>query len=75
MIFLNPWLIVAMVAVNLIMTLMIVIKIRKQEEFQTGEAHANLELINQSRKMKQVLNMYHKHIRKEVLTTSKKNKL
>jgi len=48
MIFLNPWLIAAMVAVNLIMTLMIVIKIRKQEEFQTGEAHANLELINQS---------------------------
>ena len=38
MIFLNPWLIAAMVAVNLIITLMIVIKIRKQEEFQTGSS-------------------------------------
>jgi len=48
MIFVNPWLIIAMVAVNLIMTLLLIIKVRKQERFQTDEAHANLELINQS---------------------------
>jgi len=44
----NPWLIVTILSVNLILTMLMLVKLRKQEKFQTNEAHANLELINQS---------------------------
>lgn len=44
----NSWLIAALALFNVIISIMIIIKISKQEKFQTGEAHANLELINQS---------------------------
>jgi hypothetical protein len=40
--------ILALVAVDLVLSILMIIKISKQEKFQTGEAHANLELINQS---------------------------
>jgi len=44
----NPWLIVTILSVNLILTMLMLVKMSKQEKFQTNEAHANLELINQS---------------------------
>ncbi len=44
----NPWLIVTILSVNLILTMLMLVKLSKQEKFQTNEAHANLELINQS---------------------------
>ena len=44
----NPWLIVTILSVNLILTMLMLVRLSKQEKFQTSEAHANLELINQS---------------------------
>jgi DNA-binding NarL/FixJ family response regulator len=42
------WIAVAFVAANFALTMTIILKLRKQEKFQTSEAHANLQLINQS---------------------------
>jgi len=42
------WLAAALMLFNVIISILIIIKISKQEKFQTSEAHANLELINQS---------------------------
>ncbi len=44
----NPWIIVTILSVNLILTMLMLLKMSKQEKFQTNEAHTNLELINQS---------------------------
>jgi DNA-binding NarL/FixJ family response regulator len=42
------WLIIALVLVNAGLSILLIVKFRKQEQFQTNEAHANLELISQS---------------------------
>lgn len=42
------WIAVALVAANFALTLTVILKLKKQEKFQTSEAHANLQLINQS---------------------------
>ncbi|MCP4581907.1 MAG: response regulator transcription factor [candidate division Zixibacteria bacterium] len=42
------WIIIALVFINISLSIMLIVKFRKQEQFQTNEAHANLELINQS---------------------------
>ena len=42
------WIIAALAAINVGLSIIIILKFRKQEQFQTNEAHTNLELINQS---------------------------
>lgn len=42
------WIAASLVAANFILTVAVILKLRKQEKFQTNEAHANLQLINQS---------------------------
>ena len=42
------WILAAIVVANLALAVVMLAKMHKQEQFQTGEAHANLELINQS---------------------------
>lgn len=42
------WIIAALTVINVGLSIIIIFKFRKQEKFQTNEAHTNLELINQS---------------------------
>lgn len=42
------WFAVILTAVNITLSIVIITKLKKQEKFQTSEAHANLQLINQS---------------------------
>ncbi len=42
------WIITAIVVANLALSIVILSKMHKQEQFHTSEAHANLKLINQS---------------------------
>ncbi len=48
MLFVYIWGLAAVVFVNLVLSIVILAKMHKQERFHTSEAHANLELINQS---------------------------
>lgn len=48
MIFDYLWIIPALVLFNLLLSAWIILKMSKLERFQTNEAHANLQLINQS---------------------------
>jgi len=42
------WIILTLLACDLMLSVVMILKIRRQEKFQTSEAHGNLELINQS---------------------------
>jgi DNA-binding CsgD family transcriptional regulator len=42
------WTMAAISVINLVLLIVVIFKLRKQEKFQSGEAHINLELINQS---------------------------
>lgn len=42
------WILSGLVIADLVLSIVAILKLKKQERFQTGEAHANLELINQS---------------------------
>lgn len=48
MIFVYLWIFPVAVLVNLLLSAWIILKMGKLEKFQTGEAHANLQLMNQS---------------------------
>ena len=48
MLFAYQWVVLSLLALDLMLSLVMIFKIRKQEKFQTSEAHGNLELINQS---------------------------
>ena len=42
------WILSALTVINSILLIAIIFKFKKQERFQTDEAHTNLEIINQS---------------------------
>jgi hypothetical protein len=42
------WPIMAMVSINIALLIVLLIKFKKQERFQTDEAHTNLDLINRA---------------------------
>ncbi len=42
------WIITASILANIALSIVLITKFKKLEKFQTSEAHANLELINQS---------------------------
>ena len=42
------WVLACLTAINLALCLVIIMKMKKQEQFHTGEAHTHMELINKS---------------------------
>lgn len=42
------WVLACLTAINLALCIVIIMKMKKQEQFHTGEAHTHMELINKS---------------------------